>query len=62
LTTDGGHPNKRIEMAQMTTNELTIATFLFIVAPPFALLFFYKILGPDARKKFDPPSPPSSDG
>jgi hypothetical protein len=28
-----------------------MATFLFIVAPPSTLLFFYKILGPDARKK-----------
>ena len=47
-------------MAQITTNALIIATFLFIEISPLTFLFFYKILDRNARKKFNPPSPLSS--
>ena len=46
-------------MAQITTNALIIATFLFIKISPLTFLFFYKISDCNARKKFTP-SPLSS--
>jgi hypothetical protein len=51
-------------MAQITTNALIIATFLFIKISPLTFLFFYKILGCNARKKSIRPHlyPQVSDG
>ena len=41
MTTGGGHPHKRIEMAQRITNEVTIATFPFIEDIPWTAYFLY---------------------